>query len=283
MERVDLFQFHNAIVDTTSGADFAADAMLDEVVPAFERLREQGKFRFFGITARRRDPGAAPGRRCARLRHRAGQLQSPEPEPRRGGAAGYPAQDYGNLLAIRRPPIWGSSTSASLAGGALCGSEERHPLGSPPPGADRLGRQLQHRCRARPPAPAAGRRGPCRQPDRGRACGTSSPTRRSRPCWSAIRRWSTSNTPQRRSTRDRFPPRRWRVRRNCSADLPARRGREQRRRGRRPRSPTVPTRSPCTQSCRRSSPGRANRCCLRRSRHRGTSGNRSVRPSAPAG
>src|SRR5437016_1311589 len=50
-EQVDLFQFHNAIVNTTNGADFAAETVLDEVVPTFERLRDQGKFRFFGITA----------------------------------------------------------------------------------------------------------------------------------------------------------------------------------------------------------------------------------------
>ena len=50
-DSVDLFQFHNAIVSTTSGGDVGADAVLEEVVPAFERLRIQGKFRFFGITA----------------------------------------------------------------------------------------------------------------------------------------------------------------------------------------------------------------------------------------
>src|SRR5262249_51845672 len=50
-DQVDLFQFHNAIVGTTKGADFSAETVLDEVVPAFERLRAQGKFRFFGITA----------------------------------------------------------------------------------------------------------------------------------------------------------------------------------------------------------------------------------------
>src|SRR4029077_10930867 len=48
-DSVDLFQFHNAIVGTTQGADFSADTVLEEVVPAFERLREQGKFPFFGI------------------------------------------------------------------------------------------------------------------------------------------------------------------------------------------------------------------------------------------
>src|SRR5260370_20814464 len=50
-DSVDLFQFHNAIVGATHGADFRVDAVLDEVVPAFERLRREGKFRSFGITA----------------------------------------------------------------------------------------------------------------------------------------------------------------------------------------------------------------------------------------
>src|SRR5437879_11489114 len=55
-DTIDLFQFHNAIVGATRGADYGADAVLEEVVPAFERLRDQGKFRFFGITAN----GATP-------------------------------------------------------------------------------------------------------------------------------------------------------------------------------------------------------------------------------
>ena len=42
LEQVDLFQFHNAIVGTTRGANFRADMVLDEVVPAFERLRHRG-------------------------------------------------------------------------------------------------------------------------------------------------------------------------------------------------------------------------------------------------
>src|ERR1700731_2488901 len=40
-DSVDLFQFHNAIVATTKGADYGVDAVLDEVVPAFERLRHE--------------------------------------------------------------------------------------------------------------------------------------------------------------------------------------------------------------------------------------------------
>ena len=64
MERVDLFQFHNAVVDKTDGANFSASDMLDEVVPAFEKLRDQGKLGFFGITAVG-ETAALPGR-CQR-------------------------------------------------------------------------------------------------------------------------------------------------------------------------------------------------------------------------
>src|SRR5258708_12952070 len=59
-DSVDLFQFHNAIVGATKGADFGVDAVLDEVVPAFERLRHEGKFRFFGITPNAHPPALPP-------------------------------------------------------------------------------------------------------------------------------------------------------------------------------------------------------------------------------
>src|SRR5438132_11212263 len=46
LERVDLFQFHNAVVAMPNGASYAAQTVLDEVAPAFERLRQQGKIGF---------------------------------------------------------------------------------------------------------------------------------------------------------------------------------------------------------------------------------------------
>jgi aryl-alcohol dehydrogenase-like predicted oxidoreductase len=51
LERVDLYQFHNAIIGATGGGNFAAESMLDEVVPAFEKLVQQGKIGHYGITA----------------------------------------------------------------------------------------------------------------------------------------------------------------------------------------------------------------------------------------
>jgi L-galactose dehydrogenase/L-glyceraldehyde 3-phosphate reductase len=132
-EQVDLFQFHNAIVGTTKGADFSAETLLDEVAPAFERLRAQGKFRFFGITAN--GETAALNRvidaRAFDTAQASYNLLNPSP----GAAvpAGYPAQDYGNLLGHAKAADMGIINIRVLAGGALSGTEERHPLGSPPP------------------------------------------------------------------------------------------------------------------------------------------------------
>ncbi len=132
-DSIDLFQFHNAIVGTTKGADFAAETVLDEVVPAFERLRAQGKFRFFGITAN--GETAALHRVADARAFDSGQVSYNLLNPSPGAAvpSGYPAQDYGNLLAHMQAAEMGVINIRVLAGGALSGTEERHPLGSPPP------------------------------------------------------------------------------------------------------------------------------------------------------
>ena len=151
-----------------TGASFGADSMLDDVVPAFERLRQQGKIRFFGITAVGETAGPAQGRRRPRLRHRPGQLQSAEPEPRRRRCRPtYPAQDYGNLLGHTKAADMGVINIRVVAGGALSGQRRAPPARLAAARSDRLGRQLRHRCRPRPAAAAAGQRGPRRQPDRG--------------------------------------------------------------------------------------------------------------------
>src|SRR5579863_15268 len=130
---VDLFQFHNAIVGTTRGADFAAETVLDEVVPAFERLRAQGKFRFFGITANGETPALHRVIDARAIDTAQASYNLLNPSPGAAVPAGYPAQDYGNLLAHAKAADMGIINIRVLAGGALSGTLERHPLGSPPP------------------------------------------------------------------------------------------------------------------------------------------------------
>jgi L-galactose dehydrogenase/L-glyceraldehyde 3-phosphate reductase len=132
-EQVDLFQFHNAIVDTTRGADFAAETVLDEVTPVFERLRAEGKIRFFGITAN--GETAALHRVVDAGVFDTGQVSYNLLNPSPGVAvpSDYPAQDYGNLLTHAKAADIGIINIRVLAGGALSGTLQRHPLGSPPP------------------------------------------------------------------------------------------------------------------------------------------------------
>jgi aryl-alcohol dehydrogenase-like predicted oxidoreductase len=133
LERVDLYQFHNAIVGTTGGGSFAVESMLDEVVPAFEQLKQQGKLDHYGITA---VGDTASLLRIVDARAFATAQVSfnlLNPSPGADVPAGFPAQDYGSLLAHTKAANMGVINIRVLAGGALSGSEERHAIASPPP------------------------------------------------------------------------------------------------------------------------------------------------------
>ncbi|HTV87414.1 MAG TPA: aldo/keto reductase [Stellaceae bacterium] len=132
-EQVDLFQFHNAIVGATNGADLAADVVLQEVVPAFERLREAGKCRFFGITANGETAALLRVIDARAIDTAQAAYNLLNPTPAGAAPAGYPAQDYANLLGHAQGADMGIIVIRVLAAGALSGTAERHPLGSPPP------------------------------------------------------------------------------------------------------------------------------------------------------
>ncbi|HTV43862.1 MAG TPA: aldo/keto reductase [Stellaceae bacterium] len=129
-DEVDLFQLHNHIGSGEPDA-LAPEIVLGEVVPAFERLRRQGKTRFCGITAvgdtaalhRVVDAGAFDTAQVS--------YNMLNPSAGTAIAAGYPAHDFGDLLAHTRAASMGVIAIRVLAAGALSGAESRHPLGSP--------------------------------------------------------------------------------------------------------------------------------------------------------
>ena len=131
LERVDLFQLHNHITRDGRDSDLTPEIVLGEVVPAFERSREQGKTRFYGITA----VGDTPAlHQVADARaFDTAQVSYNLLNPSAGATvpAGYPAHDFGDLLGHTRAANMGVINIRVLAAGALSGSEERHPLGSP--------------------------------------------------------------------------------------------------------------------------------------------------------
>ncbi len=131
LDRVDLFQLHNHVTEDGSDSGFTPEVVLGEIVPAFERLRSQGKIRFFGITAVG-DTSALHRVVDARALDTA-QVSYNMLNPSAGAVVppGYPAHDYGNLLAHAKAANMGAINIRVLAAGAVSGTEARHPLGSP--------------------------------------------------------------------------------------------------------------------------------------------------------
>ena len=133
LDRVDIFHLHNPITVAGGGSSVSARQVLDEVVPAFEKLRAQGKIRFLGITALG-DTAALHQVIDAGVFDSA-QVVYNMLSPSAGASLpkNYPAQDYGRLFDHTRAAGVGVVGIRVLAGGALSGSAERHPIASPAP------------------------------------------------------------------------------------------------------------------------------------------------------
>jgi aryl-alcohol dehydrogenase-like predicted oxidoreductase len=133
LDRVDIFHLHNPITLTGGGSALSVRQVLDEVVPAFQRLRQQGKIRFLGISAvgdtaalqQVIDAGAFDS---AQIVYNMLNPSAGEVLPKN-----YPAQDYGRLFDHTKAAGVGVVGIRVLAGGALSGSAERHPIASPAP------------------------------------------------------------------------------------------------------------------------------------------------------
>jgi aryl-alcohol dehydrogenase-like predicted oxidoreductase len=133
LDSVDIFHLHNPITVTGGGSTLSARQVLDEVVPAFQRLRQQGKIRFLGISAvgdtdalhQVIDSGAFDS---AQIVYNMLNPSAGEALPQN-----YPAQDYRRMFDRTRAAGTGVVGIRVLAGGALSGSAERHPIASPAP------------------------------------------------------------------------------------------------------------------------------------------------------
>jgi aryl-alcohol dehydrogenase-like predicted oxidoreductase len=133
LERVDIFHLHNPITETGGETALSVRQVLDDVAPAFERLRQQGKIRFLGITALG-DTAAlhqvidANAFDSAQIVYNMLNPSAAEELPQN-----YPAQDYGRLFDHTNKAGIGVVGIRVLAGGALSGSTERHPIAGPAP------------------------------------------------------------------------------------------------------------------------------------------------------
>src|SRR5256884_5280753 len=95
LDRVDILHLHNAITETGGGLALSVRQVLGDVVPAFERLRQQGKARFLGITAVG-DTAALPQEIDARALASAQVVYNMlNPSPAQELPTAYPGQKYG--------------------------------------------------------------------------------------------------------------------------------------------------------------------------------------------
>jgi aryl-alcohol dehydrogenase-like predicted oxidoreductase len=131
VERVDLLQLHNPIAVERGARSVSARDVLDAIVPALGRLVEQGKTRFYGITALGDTAALLPviaagvldtAQVCYNLLNPSAAHEVPE---------GFPAQDFGRLLLRCRERRTGAIAIRVLAAGALSGADLRHPIAAP--------------------------------------------------------------------------------------------------------------------------------------------------------
>jgi aryl-alcohol dehydrogenase-like predicted oxidoreductase len=129
-DHVDLFQLHNTLEDPSDVRGMlTVDQVLGEVVPTFEKLRDEGKTRYLGFTAKGNTD--ALHRLIGSERFDGAQIFYNMLVPSAGESVpdGYPAQDYRQLLQAAEGRGVGTIGVRILAGGALSGSTARHPLG----------------------------------------------------------------------------------------------------------------------------------------------------------
>lgn len=127
-DHVDLFQLHNPLAAIDAGDKLAIEITLNEVVPALEKLRKAGKTRFIGFSG--------VGEPAMLLRAVDSKLFDTVQvvynalNPSAGGPPpkGMPGLDYGRLLDKAKAADMGTIIIRALAGGALAGTTDRHPL-----------------------------------------------------------------------------------------------------------------------------------------------------------
>jgi aryl-alcohol dehydrogenase-like predicted oxidoreductase len=132
-DRIDVFQLHTPTMLAPERDALDVRAVIDEVVPAFEALRAQGKIRFYGFSGTG-DPRAFPALVDARAFDVAQIIYNLlNPSAAAALLSRFVGPDFGGVIDRAREASMGVVAIRVLAGGALSGSEERHPTASAAP------------------------------------------------------------------------------------------------------------------------------------------------------
>jgi len=132
-ESVDLIQLHNHIgrQRTPQDAGLSVSDVLGDVVTTFQSLQAQGKVKYYGITAvgdtaALHEVIASGALYTAQVCYNLLNPSAGRPVP-----AGFPNQDFGQLIDRAASQRMGCIGIRVLAAGALSGVMERHPIAVP--------------------------------------------------------------------------------------------------------------------------------------------------------
>ena len=128
LDHVDLFQLHNPLVAKDADDKMDVEIALNEVVPALHKLQKAGKTRFIGFSGT--GEPAAILKAVDSKAFDTVQVVYNAHNPSAGGPLpkGAPGLDYGRLLDRAKAADMGTIIIRALAGGAISGTEARHPL-----------------------------------------------------------------------------------------------------------------------------------------------------------
>ncbi len=127
-DSVDLFQLHNPLVAKDADDRLDIDLALNQVAPALDKLRKQGKTRFIGFSGVGETPALLKAIDSKLFDTVQVVYNALNPSAGAAMPKGAPGQDYGRLLERAKANDAGTIIIRALAGGALSGTEARHPL-----------------------------------------------------------------------------------------------------------------------------------------------------------
>ena len=130
-EQVDLIQMHNHVTSASGGGSVSPEETLGEVANALRELRDQGKVRFWGMTA----VGETAALRRVIESGTLNTIQSVynlvNPSAGISVSSGFDMPDYGNQIERAAANSMGVLVIRVLAAGALSGEPTRHPVAVP--------------------------------------------------------------------------------------------------------------------------------------------------------
>ena len=130
-EQVDLIQMHNHVASMAEDGSITPEEVLGEVVEALQELRDQGKVRFWGITAVGETAALHRVIDSATLNTVQSVYNLVNPSAGSAVPPGFDMPDYGNLIDRASANGMGVLVIRVLAAGALTGEETRHPVAVP--------------------------------------------------------------------------------------------------------------------------------------------------------